>query len=220
MSRTPVRISFSALLRVRDDDRFVLFHSPTRPGVCGPPGGVIKYFPPAAGVLERLGFDEERTPPRIEVAGMDLRGLLPAGSVRRFLAWFATGAYREHAEDCLRRELAEESLEVGLGPTAENLHEARFAHVRTVVEGPAAVPGKPYRQLRRFEVYDLVTGNGVGLRITRRLARAGRAAEHPDVVCASRSDIRHGRLGRLLIAPQSAFLMGGVRLTPDLPPVR
>lgn len=220
MSRTPVRISFSALLRVRDDDRYVLFHSPTRPGVCGPPGGVIKYFPPAAGLLDRLGFEQERIPPQAESAGWDLRGVLPSRSVRRFLAWFATGAYREHAADCLRRELAEESVEVGLGPVAENLHEVGFSHVRTVVEGPSPAPGKPYRQLRRFEVYDLVTGNGVGLRIRERLVRAGAAEEHPEVVCASRADIRHGRLGRMLIAPQSAFLMGGVRLTPDLPPVR
>ncbi|MEV0675522.1 hypothetical protein AB0I60_03260 [Actinosynnema sp. NPDC050436] len=220
MPRTPVRISFSALLRVRDDDRYVLFHSPTRPGVCGPPGGVVKYLPPAAGLLERLGFDEELTPPHVEVARTDLRGVLPARSVRGFLAWFATGAYREHAEDCLRRELAEEAGEVGIGPLAENPHDLRFSHVRTVVEGPAPVPGKPYRQLRRFEVHDLVTGDGAGLRVARALARAGRAADQPDVVCASRSDIRHGRLGRLLIAPQSAFLMGGTRLAPDLPPVR
>jgi hypothetical protein len=220
MPRPLVRISFSALLRVKDEDRYVLFHSPTRPGVCGPPGGVVKYFPPAVGLLDQLGFEGEQAPSQVEVAEWDLRGSLPARSVRRFVAWFETGAYREHVEDCLRRELAEESAEVGLGSLGENLNELEFDHVRTVVEGPSEVPGKPYRQLRRFEVYDLVTGNGLGLRISRRLARAGADDEYPDVVCAGRSDIRHGRLGRLLVAPQSAFLMGNVRLTPDLPPVR
>lgn len=155
-----------------------------------------------------------------QVGAWDLRGLLPARSLRRFLSWFRSGAYREGSGDCLRRELVEEMDEVGLPPAGDGLGELEFTHVRTVSEGPDAVPGKHYRQLRRFEVFDLVTGAGGGLHLARRLLSAGVSAEHPDVVCASRADIRHGRVGRLLVAPQSAFLMGSSRLAPDLPPIR
>ena len=219
MARTAVRISFSALLRVRDDDRYVLFHSRSRPGVCGPPGGAIKYFPSADAILERLGFEPERTPSRVEVTRRDLRGRLPARSLRGLLAWFNSGAYREQAAECLRRELVEEFDEVSLSSLAHGVPELDFVPVRTVVEGPREVPGKPFRQLRRFEVFDLVTGDGVGIALAQRLMRAACAEDVPDVVCAGRADIEHGRCGTFLVAPQSAFLMGDKRFTPDLPPI-
>ena len=49
--------------------------------------------------------------------------------------------FREHADDCLRRELVEEVDEVGIGPLDVPPHDLHFTHVRTVVEGPAPVPG-------------------------------------------------------------------------------
>jgi hypothetical protein len=214
----PVRISFSVLLRISDDDRYVLFNSPSRPGTCGPPGGVIKYFPPAARILEHLGFQQERGGARPEAKRWDLRGRLPDRSVRQFLNWYRTGAYREDATECLRREFAEELCEVGLSHLAD-LPTLSFAPVRTVVEGPQDVPGKPYRQLRRFEVYDLQTSDGVALRLCEQLFEIGADTLFPDVICATRADVAHGRLGPSLIAPQSAFLFGAGRLTPDVPPI-
>jgi hypothetical protein len=216
----PVRISFSALLRVVDDDRYVLFASRTRPGACGPPGGVFKYFPPAAGILERLEFQQERIGVQPDRARWDLRGLLPAASVRAVRKWFLTGAYRETATECLRRELGEELAEVGLAHLAPQASSLAFTHVRTVVEGPHPVQGRPYWQLRRFEVYDMVTDSGDALRLRAKLAEHGRDDAYPDVVCANWDDIAHGRLGRVLIAPPSSFLVGSTRLTPDVPPLR
>lgn len=215
----PVRISFSVLLRISDDDRYVLFNSPTRPGTCGPPGGVIKYFPPAVGILEPLGFRQERGGVRPEVVRWDLRGMLPHRSVRQFLRWYHTGAYREDADECLRREFSEELGEVGLSRLDVGLRTLKFAPVRTVVEGPHDVPGKPHRQLRRFEVYDLQVSGGPALRLRAQLFEIGADPRFPDVICASRADIAHGRLGSSMIAPQSAFLFGDTRLTPDVPPI-
>jgi hypothetical protein len=214
-----VRISFSVLLRVSDDDRYVLFASPARPGTCGPPGGVIKYFPPAARILEKLGFLQERGGARPGIMKWDLRGQLPEASVRPFMRWYRTGAYREDARECLHREMAEELEEVNLAHLDSGLAKLGFTPVRTVVEGPAVVPGKPYRQLRRFEVYDLQTSGGPALRLSAKLFEIGEDPLFPDVICATRADISHGRLGQVLIAPQSAFLFGTTRLTPDVPPI-
>ncbi|MEU5693107.1 hypothetical protein [Actinosynnema sp. NPDC020468] len=126
MSRTPVRISFRAVLRVRAGDRIGV-----APGGCAPPGGVIEHFPPAESVLAGFGF--------VGDGGRGLSGVLPGGSLRRFLTWFGSGAYREAAEDCLRRVA---------GP-------AEFAHVRTVVDDVVAPGG---RRVRRYEVCELVAG--------------------------------------------------------------
>ncbi|WP_157233082.1 hypothetical protein [Kibdelosporangium phytohabitans] len=219
-TRSPVRISFSALLRVVDDDRYVLFASRTRPGACGPPGGVFKYFAPAARILESLEFQQERIGVQPERARWDLRGLLPASAVREVQKWFLTGAYRETATECLRRELHEELHEVGLAHLAPQASSLAFSHVRTVVEGPHPVHGRPYWQLRRFEVYDMVTDSGDALRLRARLAACGRDDAYPDVISANWDDIAHGRLGKALIAPPSSFLLGPTRLAPDVPPLR
>jgi hypothetical protein len=215
-----VRVSMSVLLRVRDDDRYVLFHSPSRPGAYGPPGGVVKYFPPAAGILETVGFTAER--PDVPFDGRrqyDLRGFVPASAVRDFLRWFASRAYRETPEECLHRELAEELADVGLDDMAGDARRLTFVPVRGVTEGPDDVPGKPYLQLRRFEVHEVAATDSVALRFTRRLVEAAASDNYPLVLAAGRPAIEHGRERTVLIGPQSSFLFGERRVRPDLPPV-
>lgn len=215
-----VRISFSVLLRLAEDDRYVLFDSPKRPGAFGPPGGVVKFFPPARHILENLGFQPERTGSPPHKLKADLRGTLPAPAVRRFRNWFASGAYRETSAECLRRELCEELAEVGVSGLAMTVSQLQFVHVRTVREGPHSVPGKSYRQLRSFDVCEPAMINAAAQRLSRELIAAGEDGSYPGVLLASFDDIAHGRLDRALIAPQSAFLAGPTRLAPDLPPLR
>lgn len=218
--RDRVRISFSVLLRLADDDRFVLFDAPKRPGAFGPPGGVIKFFPPGGRILNALGFLPERTGSPHRKLKADLRGTLPARAVRRFRTWFASGAYREAADECLRRELREELAEVGVHGLDKTISELNFDFVRSVREGPQPVPGRNYRQLRGFEVHELAMTNSAARRLSRELAAAGEDDAYPGVLLASFDDIAHGRSNRALIAPQSAFLVGPSRLAQDLPPLR
>ncbi|WP_146060302.1 hypothetical protein [Amycolatopsis sp. CA-128772] len=215
-----VRISFSVLLRLAEDDRFVLFDAPKRPGAFGPPGGVVKYFPPAGRILDSLGFQPERTGSPHRKLKADLRGILPGGALRRFRTWFASGSYRETADECLRRELREELAEVGVHGLDRVVSELRFTAVRTVREGPHHVPGKNYRQLRGFDVRELAMTNSAARRLNRELVDAAEDNACPGVLLAGPDDIAHGRLDRALIAPQSAFLLGPARLSPDLPPLR
>ena len=214
------RVSFSALLRVRDDDGYVLFHMPNRPGSYGPPGGVYKYFPPAARLLDGFGFRQERFVSEAGRGRADLRGFLPSRSVRPFLAWFAGGAYREDAGECLRRELEEELEEVGLPALAGEVRGLAVSPHRPLVEGPYSVPGMPYRQLRRFDVYDLLTTDGAAAWLWRRLIEAGADPDTAEVIRATDRQILHGRCGAALIAPHSAYLVGAVRKhQSDLPPM-
>ncbi|MFC6082573.1 SMODS-associated NUDIX domain-containing protein [Sphaerisporangium aureirubrum] len=215
-----VRVSFSALLRIKDDHRYVLFHMRNRPGSYGPPGGVYKFFPPAARLLDSLGFRQERFTSEAGRARADLRGFLPSRSVRRFVTWFDGGAYREDTDECLRRELEEELEEVGLPALAGEVPGLAFAHHRTLLEGPYNVPGRPYRQLRRFDVYDLVTTHGAAAWLWQRLIEVGGDPSASEVVCATESEILHGRCGAALIAPHSAYLIGVRRKRQsDLPPM-
>jgi hypothetical protein len=214
-----VRISFSALLRVKEDDRYLLFDTPSRPASYGPPGGVIKYFEPALRTLGRLGFREDRSRTRSEQMRSDLRGLLPTGAVREFRRWFASGAYREDATECLHRELVEELGQVGHPCQPAELYDVEFVPVRVVMEGPHAVPNRQFRQLRRFEVYDIANTSTAAMRLRRRLIELGQNLTVPGILWATADEIVYGRSGSALIAPQSAFLMGTRRYLPDLPAV-
>lgn len=215
-----VRVSMSMLLRVRDDARFVLFHMPSRPGSFGPPGGVCKYFPPATGLLDELGFQQERSSREPDPTAADLRGFLPATRLRHFLRWYDSGAYRENAIECLARELAEEFDEVGLPHLGNGFDGAPFVHLHTVDEGPDEVPGKAYRQYRRFDVYDLVAANGAALWLLQELVSAGADPDVPLVMCATRQSVLDGRHKTALIAPHSAFLLSRGRIMQDIPPLR
>ena len=218
--RRPVRVSLSVLLRIRQDDRYVLVNSTSRPGAFGPPGGVIKYFPPAAALLEQLGFAGEIRAAHVALTAGDLRGQVPARSLRAFLRWFDSNAYRETASECLHREFAEELGEAGLAELAGDVPGLRFGPVRSVVEGPHAVPGQPFRQFRKFVVQELLNADAATVRLAARLVAAAEDPAVPTVILASRAEITHGRCGPALVSPPSAFLFGGRRLMSDLPAVR
>lgn len=209
----------SMLLRIRDDHHLVLFHMPSRPGSFGPPGGVCKYFRPAIRILDELDFRQEGSRRRPDPTKADLRGFLPAAKLRSFLHWYNSGAYRETAIECLTRELFEELKETGLSHLGNGLHGAPFVHLHTVSEGPHEVPGRMYRQFRRFEVYDLVTVDSNAVWLLQELIAAGTEPAVPLVTCVNRQSVVDGRDGSALIAPHTAFLLGHARVRQDIPPL-
>ncbi|MGW2562101.1 SMODS-associated NUDIX domain-containing protein [Streptomyces sp. NPDC001514] len=215
-SRT--RVSVAVLLRLHDEDHYVLFGSVTRPGAFGPPGGVVKYHDSARPTLERLGFEPESR--SSDAMRLDLRGFLPAARVLGFARWLYRGVDREAATECLRRELLEELGEVGHDELAPLAREVGFTPVRRVIDGPMKVAGESYRQVRFFEVYDLVLDKPDATELrTALLTLAGDPTE-PQVIGASRREITRGRAELNVVLPQSAFLTGDRRLREDIEPVR
>jgi 8-oxo-dGTP pyrophosphatase MutT (NUDIX family) len=222
--RGAVRVSFAALLRVKDDDRYVLVSSNTRPGFYGPLGGVFKYHESATAALDELGFREQRFDSRRMHAKADLRGFVPAWSAAGFLSWFQRGVDRETVSECLRRELAEELGtgqldEVGGTDLASDIDALTFRPVRTVLEGPHRVPRQPFRQMRRFEVYDLAVVDEVSARFRRRLIDLSADPSTRTLLYASVAEMTNGWCGTSPVAPHSGYLLGRRRLVPDLPPV-
>lgn len=212
-----VRVSFAALLRIKDDDRYVLVKSSTRPGFYGPPGGVLKYHEAATAALDALRFREQRFESRRPHMRADLRGFLPARSTAGFVRWFVTGEDRETATECLRRELAEELADAGGQGLLGDVAALTFRRVRIVMEGPRRVPSQSYRQLRRFEVYDLAVTDEASARFRRQLIDL---SDDPQTVqCATAAEMATGWCRASPVAPHSGYLVGPKRLLPDLPPM-
>ncbi|CAM5704619.1 SMODS-associated NUDIX domain-containing protein [Streptomyces aurantiogriseus] len=214
-SRT--RISVAVLLRLHDEDHFVLFGSATRPGAFGPPGGVVKYQESAKPFLEKLGFEPESR--ARDVMRHDLRGFLSAARVLRFARWVHRGADREPATECLRRELVEELGEVGHEELVPLAREVSFRPVRKVIDGPMKVAGESYRQIRFFEVYDLVADKPAAEELRATLLALAANPDEDHVIGANRREIARGRADRHVVLPQSAFLTGDRRLREDIEPV-
>jgi hypothetical protein len=215
-----LRVSFAAMLKIKADDRYVLLHTPSRPGTFSPPGGVFKFFPPAERLLEEMGFREDRIDLFAEDMRFDLRGFIPAAATRDFCRWFAGGAYREDATECLRRELGEELAESGLESLVPFARQLSFTPVRTVSAGPYPVPGRPYRQLRGLVVCELVMSDAAAQRLSTELVHAGADDAVPSVICATAADISYGRAGVAMIAAHAAYLVGTKRIHQDIPAMR
>ncbi|WP_189333958.1 hypothetical protein [Actinoplanes ianthinogenes] len=214
-----VRVSMAALLRVKDEDCYVLFSHPYRPGVYGPPGGVVKYAEGARRTLDSVGFVEQRSAARQAAMRHDLRGFLPLRSVISFLRWYASGRDRESAVDCVRRELREELAEVGHPELVPLAGALTLTLVRGVFERPPKY-GRAERVVRRFDVYDVIPDDPDAVELVNRLVALGRDPAEQQVIAVSSADIELGRHGPFLVAPQSAFLLGTRRFNADLPPLR
>ncbi|MCT4357703.1 hypothetical protein M5362_31865 [Streptomyces sp. Je 1-79] len=212
-----IRVSVAVLLRVNDEDHYVLFSSVTRPGAFGPPGGVVKYHEAAKPRLERFGFEPEGRA-RAEMRH-DLRGFLPALRVLGFARWLQRGTDREAATECLRRELVEELGEVGHEELAPLAREAGFRPVGRHIDGPLKVPGETYRQIRFFEVYDLVPDKPEATELRSAVLNLAADADEPLVIGVTRRDITRGRSQAHVVLPQSAFLAGDRRVREDIAPV-
>ncbi|MGW7369529.1 SMODS-associated NUDIX domain-containing protein [Streptomyces sp. NPDC054841] len=216
--RRRMRVSVAVLLRLHDEDHYVLFDSLTRPGAFGPPGGVVKYRDTARADLDKIGFEpESRIQPLMK---RDLRGFLSALRVPHFARWLYREEGREPATDCLRRELGEELGEVGHPELSPLAKEVGFTLVRRLIDGPLKVAGESYRQIRFIEVYDLLPDRPEAVELRSALLALAADPAEGRVIGASRQDIALGRAGAHMILPQSAFLTGGERLREDIQPVR
>lgn len=217
-----VRVSFSALLRIRDDDRYVLFHAVNRPDSYGPPGGVYKYVGEGEALLEELGFQDEPKPAgRLDDMRHDLRGFIGSRSTKAFVRWFDSGVGRESTTECLRRELFEELGEVGHPELRDAVATLEFTPVRVVMQDPHPEPGSDHLHMRRFEIYDIaVANNDIAAQFKQRLLQLAEDPASTLIAAVSARDIEYGRCPAGLIGGHTAFLLGTTQFHPPIPAVR
>jgi hypothetical protein len=209
-----LRVSFSAFLRIRQGDSYLLVRSLHRKEAFGPFGGVYKYLSGAHMQLDALEFRPQTGKSATDMQH-DLRGFVPRRNIFGVARWFEQGAGREDAVTCLRRELIEELAEVKLKRHAVP-DLIRFKPVRRVQEGPARAAGQPYWQYRVFDIYDVAEPDAAVGRFLDGIRSL--ASSHQGLLLATAHEIIVGRSsdGRV-IGHHSGYLFGRKRIRPDEP---
>jgi hypothetical protein len=209
-----MRVAFSAILLIRDGGNYLLVRNLHRPESFGPFGGVFKYIDPSR--LDQLEFKPETTASGKDMKD-DLRGYLPRKKLSALVAWFKTMKGRELADECIRRELAEEIAEVGLSSQLKCPDIFPIRLIRSVQESPARVPGQNYTQFRLFEIYEPdLSKKSIKHFCNRLLGHARRG--HKDLLLVSAEEIVSGRAASgPLIGHHAGYLFGKKRVRPDTP---
>lgn len=200
--RRRLRISFSALLRVEHEGRFLLLRQGLhRPDQLGPLGGVYKVLGegvPADYDFRPLNVGDAR---RARDISDDLRGTIPSYRLYQFIRWFERRRGRE--SDALHREMLEELDEAGV-EVPDGLFPLRTELVHVAEEGPVRVR-ESHPVYRRHEVYRLRSG-------AEKLIDVAEGSDWFRLV--TEDEIRRGRtVDNITIGDQTGFLLSTKPLT-------
>src|SRR5262245_19492772 len=206
-----MRVAFSALLRLKEGDRFILVRNLHRPESFCPFGGVYKYFDSAQKHFDKLEFRPQVVGPGRDMEG-DLRGFLPRHNVGSFVRWFWSEHDRETSQECLCRELKEEIREAKVTSSVKLREQLQFKLVRRILDGPRKVPGEHYRQFRVFEIFDMNHPNREVRALTKAIAKTVRSRSS-NLLLATSEEIKRGRTPKgQVIGHISCYLIGRRRL--------
>jgi hypothetical protein len=210
------RISVASLLCLTDGTgKHILFRmAPTRSEAFGPPGGVRKYFPTAEADLQRFEWDPEFPLGSGGEHDADLRGRVPGHKVPGLLRWLAETSDIENNTDALRRELGEETADVGVKIAKGDLNGLRLREVRHVLEYQRKAPRA---QIRLISVLAPIEGDAS----TQALTAAVKAGLGANVIAVTTEDMRAGRTrSGEAIASSAEYLFSSFKRREDLAPFR
>jgi SMODS-associated NUDIX domain len=212
-----VRVSMSALIKITQDDRYLLVKSNLYPEFFGPFGGVYKYDKEALERLGQLRFVPQSAQTSSGDLVGDLRGFIEAPKFLTFVTWFKSGKDREDSDYCLRRELCEELKEIGLDDLISLVGKLRFKFVRNVMTNSLTVIGQTYSQVRWFDIYELVIDDA-GQKFLTTLMQV--VVENQGVISVTHREIENRRAaGKQQIAAQSMLLLEKYQESPEDPPL-
>lgn len=149
-NKETIRLSFSYLIRIKVNNKYLLVLSGHKRNSFGPIGGVyhIKYNDY---VYNKLGFSRDSSPGDPE----DVRGTIVGKNIKKFIKWFNKKKDREVSPE---REFNEEFLSSKLiDKTA--FKEQSFKFICTKYKGISFGHHYGCNELLRFDIYELILNN-------------------------------------------------------------
>lgn len=185
-----MRVSFSVLLKIEYQGKYLLIRNRLRPQNFGPIGGALKYSISAKPFLDSIDFEPDDIHSKIENKKLkrDLRGFIEAKNLFKIMDWYEKGMNREN--NCLHRELKEELQEINMEQLLANLNTPEFLLIRKIYEKPHKVPGKSFLQFRILRIEEFSQDYLNDSKILEEFARV--ELESSDLIWVTSDEIRVG----------------------------
>lgn len=145
----PIRISFSYLIRVKIDSKYLMIYS-KKNDMYQPIGGVYQFESSVKTMLkEKFDFQPDSS----HRDKNDFRALVSLRKLDRFIKWFDKN---ENRETTPYREFYEEVIKTGLlDPKMFNNDNLSFSKIKTFYQGIQFSPHYSHYELLRFDLYEL-----------------------------------------------------------------
>lgn len=150
-----IRVSISALVRIRVYDKYLLVKGLRIRAQYQPVGGVLKRLPSSFPLLSELGVREDEKMPVDEDTLNDLRVRVPSNALVAFLEWYDTGRGREISP---WREFYDELIKPGILP-ADRFPYILYDYVKRHVAGIQFSDFFQCDELLIAEIYELIPTN-------------------------------------------------------------
>ena len=144
-----LRISVAYIFRIMIDQKCLLVSSDRRK-MWQPIGGAYKFLPEAKGFKEKICFKKDIRHPTDIVSVNDIRGIIKAQKLLKFIKWFESQREREFDP---WRELIEEITSVCPSISKEQLRNGRYRNMGRIMEGPHFDHQINLYQFRIFDIF-------------------------------------------------------------------
>jgi hypothetical protein len=204
-----IRISCASLLKIEDENKFLLIRNRLRPNFYCPIGGALRYSSSATSFLKEIDFQHDGSHSQINAEKLkrDLRGFIPAKNLFKFIEWYAKSKDRE--ENSLHREIAEEFTEIRLGRLLKYTKGIEFNFLKEITEIPHSVSGKKFLQFRILRIYEL-SSDFTDLNL---LMKNIKIENNPNLIWVTSDEIEQGRDdNHNLIGSNSSYLISNKKI--------
>jgi hypothetical protein len=204
-----IRISCASLLKIENENKFLLIKNKLRPNLYSPIGGANRYSTSATSFLKEIDFQHDGNHSKVKVDKLkrDLRGFLPAKKLFKFIDWYSKSKDRE--ENSLHREINEEFTEIQLGKILKYTKDVEFNFLKEITEVPHSVSGKNFLQFRILRVYE-ISSDFEKLNL---LIENLKTENNPNLIWVSNDEIQQGRdENHNLIGSNTCYLIGDKKI--------
>lgn len=150
-----IRFSISYLYRIKIDGKYLLVRGNRLKDQYQPVGGVYKRYPSSNYIFRKYGILDDEYMPIDDISKDDLRVLVPARHVIKFIKWYESGKEREVTPE---REFREELVQTKI-LSKKNFSSIEYEYVKKVETKIKFSEHFQCREILIADIYEIIVNN-------------------------------------------------------------